>query len=663
MPQTSQLLYSVKEIFSTFLENATGFSTYTIPTYQRGYKWKPEDIKRLLDDVNEFVPNDDIDAFYCLQNITLVEAKRKDGHENTYHVVDGQQRLTTLMVILSYLGERELITGKLAYDVREKTKCFIEENLWNPWTLSDKTWDEFAENGEYDYQDIYYLFSAYRAVQDWFEKEGNPKQNFKETLLNHVKLIVNLPKNVEETQLFENLNGKRVALDGADLARAIIITRVAKQECETMDEGVKRSVMLNEKRMRIGMMLDSIGRWWDDKDRQAYFRLFAKEAKCQGIVAFDDKAHPINLLYLLYAATRKDKKLSLDLFEKVSQSPSFLAELIELQSTVEHWYNDKQLYHWIQYAGRYCSIPFSELYKKWKESASSQSFLNDTLLSNIEQIDAIQNILKEIAEEASEEAKKAEEAQDNESEKEVRTEIIGEDTVAKEDKGKEAPKDKKAEVDKIKEAHAFKENYYTNGDLVPICVLLDIIKILSSEKYSKLPVSYFGVNKKVGEDLEHIFPQTPIDERVKNKEKKTECLKNYIGIVNDFIKNEEDKLSMPESCNWDDEAWRKEIKDTINSALSKVIPVNSLGNMCLLNASVNRSYGNDFYTEKRIDIMQKAQDYYIRPHVYDAFNKSFIKRSDGELDTNAMIRWDKSDIMARREEIINKIFKFFGEQK
>ena len=40
--------------------------------------------------INDFIPNDELDLFYCLQNITLVEK------DSAYNVVDGQQRLTTI---------------------------------------------------------------------------------------------------------------------------------------------------------------------------------------------------------------------------------------------------------------------------------------------------------------------------------------------------------------------------------------------------------------------------------------------------------------------------------------------------------------------------------------------------------------------------------------
>ena len=79
----------------------------------------------------------------------------------------------------------------------------------------------------------------------------------------------------------------------------------------------------------------------------------------------------------------------------------------------------------------------------------------------------------------------------------------------------------------------------------------------------------------------------------------------------------------------------------------------------MLHESVNRGYGNDLFLEKRIDIMRKSQEgYFIRPHVYDAFNKIFVERQNESINMQMMIRWDKSDILQRRRYIISKINKF-----
>ena len=112
---------------------------------------------------------------------------------------------------------------------------------------------------------------------------------------------------------------------------------------------------------------------------------------------------------------------------------------------------------------------------------------------------------------------------------------------------------------------------------------------------------------------------------------------------------------------WDNEEWKENIKKYITEKIENIIPINSLGNMCVLHESVNRGYGNDFFLEKRIDIMRKSQQgFFIRPHVYDAFNKIYIERQDDSINMSMMTIWDKSDILSRRKYIINQISNFLN---
>ncbi len=114
------------------------------------------------------------------------------------------------------------------------------------------------------------------------------------------------------------------------------------------------------------------------------------------------------------------------------------------------------------------------------------------------------------------------------------------------------------------------------------------------------------------------------------------------------------------SINWYDDEWRQQTEELVNEYLAKLIPVNNLGNMCLLNRSVNRGYGNDFFLEKRIDVMRKSQEgNFIRPHVYDAFNKVFKKREE-KIDMEQMTKWGKEDILQRCDFIIKQIKKFLS---
>lgn len=611
-----KLLYTTKELFDSYLRG----KYYTIPEYQRGYKWETKDIDCLLKDINNFSKNDDLDLFYCLQNITLVENK------DSFNVVDGQQRLTTLAIILSYLGEYSLINEKIQYNIRKETEEFLKEYIYKSSNIKTiENWEQLLsisslENKDYDYQDVYYLFNAYKTVQSWFDSYPYKEPEMRDKVLNHIKIIVNLPKNIDEQELFENLNGKRVPLDGADLIRALIITRVAKTEVGELDDSTKQNVLINERRVKIGLLLDSFNLWWSGENKQIYFRQLTKEAKISEStsVAFDDNISPINNLYKLYSLAYSDGRLDMDFFERKSTDNNFLHEIQTLQRTIENWYNDRILYHLILFTIIYAGdgdkeknlhkLSFKELYQTWQRSHRKDfiSYLKNRISKN----EVFEDLLQQIN-----------------------------------------------ITDKDNETTAFQEMWYDNK-LVNVSTLLDIISILSSKSNTKLPAKYFKAHK---EDLEHIFPQTPIGDRIKDKEKQSQILIQYVGIINQSISDDEKINLTKDDIDWDNQEWKEEIKAIIKDKIGKIIPINSLGNMCVLHESVNRGYGNDFFLEKRIDIMRKSQQgFFIRPHVYDAFNKIYIERQDDSINMSMMTIWDKSDILSRRKYIINQISNFLN---
>jgi len=78
----NDLIYSIENIFDNIRPTGYLYKNqfyYNIPEYQRGYKWKPESVNELLNDIGNFEQGNN--KFYCLQNITIVPQK------NCYNIV------------------------------------------------------------------------------------------------------------------------------------------------------------------------------------------------------------------------------------------------------------------------------------------------------------------------------------------------------------------------------------------------------------------------------------------------------------------------------------------------------------------------------------------------------------------------------------------------
>ena len=89
---------------------------FVIPSYQRGYRWDAIQVKALLDDLAEFEAVNDPKKFYCLQPLVVVK------RETEWEVVDGQQRLTTIFLILKQLSPAGTPPFHIRYERHPESK-------------------------------------------------------------------------------------------------------------------------------------------------------------------------------------------------------------------------------------------------------------------------------------------------------------------------------------------------------------------------------------------------------------------------------------------------------------------------------------------------------------------------------------------------------------
>jgi uncharacterized protein with ParB-like and HNH nuclease domain len=97
MSESTICLRTIRELLT---DQSGKPANYWIPAYQRGYRWTPLMVTQLLDDLWEFIQTPGAGQFYCLQPIVIKPLK--DGR---FEVVDGQQRLTTIYILLTYLKD------------------------------------------------------------------------------------------------------------------------------------------------------------------------------------------------------------------------------------------------------------------------------------------------------------------------------------------------------------------------------------------------------------------------------------------------------------------------------------------------------------------------------------------------------------------------------
>lgn len=177
--------------------------TYTIPIYQRNYAWKEEEISDLIKDVHDSFKNKK-EVYYIG---TLVTYKRGD---NLFEVIDGQQRLTTIYIILKVLDVKNL-RNKLTYGARKVSASTIQK-LGDYPNLGDEV-DSGIRDG-YKY--------AKNALDNANISEDERKE-FTEYFLNKVHIIhYKVPKDVDLNHYFEVMNSRGEQLEKHEIVKSLL---------------------------------------------------------------------------------------------------------------------------------------------------------------------------------------------------------------------------------------------------------------------------------------------------------------------------------------------------------------------------------------------------------------------------------------------------------
>ena len=200
---------------------------FVIPVYQRNYDWKKEQCKQLLDDILECGRNDQISAHF-LGSIVYIQGGVFAAARNTLTIIDGQQRLTTITLLLIVIYKLAQQLGQ--QDIAEKVYLlylvnqFLKKTLKLELTDSDDEVLRFiidtADIEEYrDYsrllENYAYLRSRVSGMDLDIVLEGLNKLMFVEISLNR--------DNDDPQRIFESLNSTGLALSQADLIRNYIL--------------------------------------------------------------------------------------------------------------------------------------------------------------------------------------------------------------------------------------------------------------------------------------------------------------------------------------------------------------------------------------------------------------------------------------------------------
>ncbi|MGB8265972.1 MAG: DUF262 domain-containing protein [Candidatus Velthaea sp.] len=218
---------------------------YSIDYYQREYKWQQKQVAELIEDLaDKFLDSHEEGdersavADYGRYFLGSVIVSDKDGHK---FIIDGQQRLTTLTLLLIYLHHRlpdaeqkgqiaELIFsqkfGKRSFnlDIPERTSCM--EALYKGEDYAPIDAPESVTN----------ILSRYSDIEDVFPDEirGAPLPYFVDWLIENVHLVeITAYSDAEAYTIFETMNDRGLSLTPADMLKGYLLANITDADRRT----------------------------------------------------------------------------------------------------------------------------------------------------------------------------------------------------------------------------------------------------------------------------------------------------------------------------------------------------------------------------------------------------------------------------------------------
>jgi len=259
--EISQL--SIKALLSGSVE-------YVIPMYQRNYAWEEGEITQLIQDVIDYLPEDGGEArnYYIG---TLVVYERPDSKTPVFETIDGQQRLTTLSLLTSYLKNTRSVdlawysNLSIHFDSREHSRATfvaIFEGKFN-----DDPAEVLAEK-----QINTGILNGYRLIQKVLpqklkENDVSPQQ-FADYLFSYVQIMrVKVPADTDLNHYFEIMNNRGEQLEKHEVLKARMMKQL--QSCEQSQNclhAVWEACANMERYVQMGFTPDQRSNLFGEKD-------------------------------------------------------------------------------------------------------------------------------------------------------------------------------------------------------------------------------------------------------------------------------------------------------------------------------------------------------------------------------------------------------------
>lgn len=564
-------------------------ASFYVKDYQRGYRWTKNEIYELLNDIKETTSK------YCLQPLIVKQGKLESCKrfiDNTglhdiinstpsvaYELIDGQQRLTTLLLILNECCSRLENSSPVNYQIYYELLREI---------------------------DNYYIEKAGANIREWFDNQNESfsVNEFITTIRENLFFIWYEMKHDSKIVIedeFRNINDGQTPLTNAELFKALLLNP---ENALVYPDGHKENIQ--EKLLEMAFQWDEIEQNLHDKS----FWFFISNDECL------ERTH-LDYLFELFAirlknlkpgkGTHGSRKVNFDIFT---------SKLESLDETRDR-YSFLAVKAYIEYLDSLGNSRFESVKKVWDEiveqyerllswSSNLKTYHTIGYLIAIENNKHGNNIVPNIIKDLFKDCK---DLDLSEIEIYVRKKI--------------ADLLKRQIVDENNNNTIFSEKYYDRNPK-DIRDFLLFINVWSTFKASeKFPFDRFkntkdpNTKKTIKWDIEHISARN-LKEKITYNE--LEKIKPW-WQKEDIVVGSESESNQRK---WDQEEWKK-----FAIRVNENEPDNHISNLVLLDSNTNRSYGNALFFGKRKEIIDRdKKSSYIPICTKNVFLKYYTESPD-----------------------------------
>lgn len=611
---------SVKDIVSKYKK-------FNVPSLQRTYRWGEKEITLLLNDLYEFynTNEDSTNDFYPLQPLIL----KKNKNYDCYDILDGQQRLTTIKLIGAYLKSKDHNLNACNIDISYESRSNVEEIFLE----IDKNLDDNLSDKYKDKMELYYISSAFACIKNWFEpfQESGKKKSDNEEVKRRDSIykvlfgdgskscfyVYELEDDADEKKIFQNINQGRISLSSSELIKPLFLGSIF----GTDDDVDKYSfvntrdgygifipiVKINEKQALINLQ-KTIAQEWNNIEtcflhNEFYYFICPQKARSANRMDF--------LFEIAKDRYNEGNKTTFDIFYdelKTKEEEKLIDRILNVWNDVIKCFNrlqkayyDYDAYHLIGYCNTQKKIDISNIISNYCLEKINIQQLKDEVKRKIKSNINYVGLYKE------------------------------DGNIGDEKNGNKAYDD--PTIDNL--------DYNQNKDKIKRILLLHNLQAYSSS-HIRFPFDKYNDGREY--DIEHIHAKA--DDKADKKSRiewlKTNFLdlkeyesffekkdikgdkKNTVEIFNDFlneVNKEQDEKKKAElfekllKCDdkkycllVDSDDTFKELVNICYKEGDKDEVDDSLGNLCLLDRTTNRSYGNSLFITKRKIILNKCKN-------------------------------------------------------